>query len=308
MSYTNAIVNALLASTNKNEEAVLTDMMINNIKHNTNADKWVDSAKMAEDKQLYEWAYKCYTKALKLNKDDKSLQKKRALCALKVEKPSMGKGRYLNIMRRKVLSGTITEEYFMDAIEISDIYIKWGKYEISEEILHNVYRSLRKPSVALQLMITYNEDKKYQNCIQFYTMNVSQLKLCDIFIDIKCQHTIAMINCNKNIPSEDKYFEYLLKDISVNQIMVCAHIANCLFAQKNHKYSLIFYQKVKQLDENNKSTLLIYPNIIHCYKHLNLYKKASEELQYWKVVDSSSEVYTSIEQSTKGESSDRNYQ
>jgi hypothetical protein len=179
---------------------------------------WVRTAKKAENIKEYELAYKCFIMALKNNKQNKQLQNSRARIKLLLNDIP----KYLNIMKRKVLSGDPDPQYTDDLILFSNICFHFQKkeewFQFAVHILHSYYTLFQNPKIALHLMVFLNSIPNYSKTITFYQNNHEELcNAKELADDFELLFMIAIVNANALAKNGELIFQEGEQDLFQEQ-------------------------------------------------------------------------------------------
>ena len=241
---------------------------------------WVKLAEQWESKGNSQWAYLCYVRALRKCKDNKELHRAKALCCLK-----MGKNyKYLHIMKNKVLTSPISEEFLQDVFQTANIYKESKKPEAACEILETAFNDMKSGKVAFQLFNSLEDIKDYEKIVKIYESHLQVLKVTELALELEIMYLIALLNTEGSISSKelDKKLQSVIKGIDQRHLNIGARLAEQLKGHNKNNEAEILYIRLSEFP-----SAPIFPQYILLLKDMRKYEEALKAIELWKEVGKS---------------------
>lgn len=236
---------------------------------------WVGLAEQWENRGNPQWAYLCYVRALRKCKENKELQRAKALCCLR-----MGKNyKYLNIMKNKVLKSPISEDFLQDVFQTANVYKESKKPESACEILEMAFNDTKNGKVAFQLFSALEDIGNYRKIVSIYESHLQVLKATELAQELEIMYLIALVNTSGNVSGKELGRKVLgvVRSIDSRHANIAARLAEQLRSHRLNAEAECVYAKLVELPSSP-----FFPQYIVLLKEMGEYKKALREIQKWK--------------------------
>jgi len=266
----------------KEEEVLFLKTLKNDIENKKNKKAsdftvWAELAEKWESKGNYKWAYLCYVRAIRKNKENKELHRAKALCCLKLGKTY----KYLSIMMKKVLISPISEDFIQDVLQTANLFKESKKPEEACKILEIAFNDLKNGKIAFQLFKTLEESQQFGKIIEIYSSHFQLMKICELSAELEILHLIAILHApsiyEKYKKDIEKITQNIIKKIDPIRLNLGAKLAEELW--KNEKIELA-EQLYKKLSEFNNAP--IFPQFIMMLKEQGKYNDCIKYIKIWK--------------------------
>eukprot|EP00826_Nyctotherus_ovalis_P038199 TRINITY_DN3568_c0_g5_i7.p1 TRINITY_DN3568_c0_g5~~TRINITY_DN3568_c0_g5_i7.p1 ORF type:complete len:447 (+),score=136.42 TRINITY_DN3568_c0_g5_i7:397-1737(+) len=236
---------------------------------------WVGLAEQWESRGNPQWAYLCYVRALRKCKENKELQRAKALCCLR-----MGKNyKYLNIMKNKVLKSPISEDFLQDVFQTANVYKESKKPESACEILEMAFNDTKNGKVAFQLFSALEGINDYEKIVTIYESHLQVLKATELAQELEIMYLIALVNTTGSVSAKElsKKVLAVARNIDSKHVNIAAKLAEQLKVHRLNFEAECVYAKLVEFPSSP-----FFPQYIVLLKEMGEYKKALREIQQWK--------------------------